>query len=213
VRHVRRDIPGLSGLWAGLLASSCGSFLVAKSGMRILAISGSLREESSNTAVLAAAVRLAPPGVDIMRYDGLAGLPHFNPDLDTDHPPAPVLALRQQIGSCQGLLLCSPEYARGVAGAMKNALDWLVSSLEFPHKPVALINASQRATHADAHLRLTLATMSARLIEGASITLPLLGRSLDPDEIVSDSTLSVRLRAALDCFAHAIAERVGSVQV
>jgi chromate reductase, NAD(P)H dehydrogenase (quinone) len=173
--------------------------------MRILAMSGSLRAKSSNTAVLTAAARLAPPGVEVVLYDGLAGLPHFNPDLDTDHPPAPVLALRRQIASCQGLLICSPEYARGVAGAMKNALDWLVGSLEFPDKPVALINASPRATHADAHLRLTLTTMSARLIEEASITLPLLGRSLDAEGIVSDSTLSVPLRAALDRFAHAIA--------
>jgi chromate reductase, NAD(P)H dehydrogenase (quinone) len=172
--------------------------------MRILAISGSLRAESSNTAVLIAAGRLAPPDWEVVLYDGLANLPYFNPDMDTDHPPAQVLALREQIGSCQGLLLCSPEYARGVAGVLKNALDWLVSSLEFPDKPVALINASQRATSADAHLRLTLTTMSARLVETASITLPLLGRNLDADGIVSDDILSEQLRAALDCFAHAI---------
>jgi NAD(P)H-dependent FMN reductase len=173
--------------------------------MRILAISGSLRANSSNTAILVAASRLAPFGLEVVLYDGLASLPHFNPDLDTDHPPVPVLTLRRQIGSCRGLLLCSPEYARGVSGAMKNALDWLVSSLEFPDKPVALINASQRATQADAHLRLTLTTMSARLVEAASITLPLLGRGLDADGIVSDSVLSAQLRTALDCFAQAIA--------
>jgi chromate reductase len=173
--------------------------------MRILAISGSLRKESSNTAVLIAAARLAPPDWEVVLYDGLANLPHFNPDMDTDLPPAQVLALREQIGSCQGLLLCSPEYARGVAGTLKNALDWLVSSQEFPDKPVALINASQRATFADAHLRLTLTTMSARLVETASITLPLLGRNLDADGIVSDDVLSEPLRAALDCFAQAIA--------
>ena len=140
--------------------------------MRVLAISGSLRAKSTNTSALKAAARLAPAGMDIVLYDGLSTLPHFNPDLDTDVPPAPVLALRREIGSCQGLLLSSPEYARGIAGAMKNALDWLVGSLEFPGKPVALINASPRATDADAHLRLTLATMSARLVEAASITLP-----------------------------------------
>lgn len=173
--------------------------------MRILAISGSLRAKSSNTAVLRAAAQLAPPGMEIALYDGLAGLPHFNPDLDTDAPPASVLALRREIGSCRGLLLCSPEYARGVAGVMKNALDWLVSSLEFPDKPVALINTSQRSAHADAHLRLTLQTMSARLIEEASITLPLLGRGLDAEGIVGDADLSAQLRAALVQFAAAIA--------
>jgi chromate reductase len=174
--------------------------------MRILAISGSLRKRSSNTAVLLAAARLAPAGMEIMLYDGLANLPPFNADLDTDHPPAPVRAFRNLIGECHGLLLCSPEYARGVAGAMKNALDWLVGSIEFPETPVALINASQRAVHADVHLRLTLTTMSARLVEPASITLPLLGRELDADGIVGDSALSAQLRAALDRFARAIEE-------
>jgi chromate reductase len=174
--------------------------------MRILAICGSLRTRSSNAAVLMAAASLAPPGMEIVPYRGLAELPHFSADLDTDQPPAQVLALRQQIGACQGLLICSPEYARGVAGAMKNALDWLVGSVEFPEKPVALINASQRAVHADAHLRLTLTTMSARLVEAASITLPLLGRDLDARGIASDPALSAQLRAALRSFAQAIVE-------
>jgi chromate reductase, NAD(P)H dehydrogenase (quinone) len=185
--------------------SSGGPSTMTGRKMRILAISGSLRAKSSNTAVLMAAARLAPPDMEVALYDGLANLPHFNPDLDTDRPPAAVLALRNQVGSCQGLLLCSPEYARGVAGVMKNALDWLVSSLEFPGKPIALINASQRATCADAQLRLILATMSARLVEAASMTLPLLGRPIDADGIVSDQVLSAQLRTALDCFAQAIA--------
>jgi chromate reductase len=172
--------------------------------MRVLAISGSLRANSSNTSVLKAAARLAPPSMDIVLYDGLVTLPHFNPDLDTDDPPAPVLALRREIGLCHGLLVCSPEYARGVAGAMKNALDWLVGSLEFPGKPVALINASPRAIHADAHLRLILTTMSARLVEAASITLPLLGRGLDAEAIAIDPALSAPLRQALAHFADAL---------
>lgn len=172
--------------------------------MRILAISGSLRAVSSNTAALTAAAFLAPPGMAVVLYDGLAGLPHFNPDLDADPLPPPVEALRREVGASDGLLICSPEYARGVAGSLKNALDWLVSGFEFPDKPVAVINTSQRAIHADAHLRLTLATMSARLVEEASITLPLLGRALDADGIVSDPDLSARLRTALADFAQAI---------
>jgi chromate reductase, NAD(P)H dehydrogenase (quinone) len=172
--------------------------------MRILAISGSLRAQSSNTAVLTAASRLAPSGMEILLYDGLAGLPHFNPDLDTETPPAPVLALRRAIGRADGLLISSPEYARGVAGSLKNALDWLVASVEFPEKPVALWNASPRSTHADAQLRLTLTTMSARLIDAASITLPLLGRGLDAEAIAKDAALAAQLRAALGAFADAI---------
>ena len=174
--------------------------------MRILAISGSLRARSSNTTVLMAAARLAAarPGDDRTSSRGWAICPTSTRIwIPTAHPRQSAYS-GEQIGACQGLLLCSPEYARGVSGVMKNALDWLVGSMEFPGKPVALINTSERAVHADAHLRLTLTTMSARLVEPASITLPLLGLGLDANGIVSNSVLSVQLRAALDCFARTI---------
>ena len=119
--------------------------------MRILTISGSLRAKSSNTAVLDAVALVAPLGVTIVRYDGLGGLPHFNPDLDTETPPGPVADLRRQVGEADGLLLSSPEYAHGIAGSFKNGVDWLVGSLEFPGKPIGIINAAPRATHAEAH--------------------------------------------------------------
>ncbi|CAM5595401.1 NAD(P)H-dependent FMN reductase [Mycolicibacterium aubagnense] len=165
--------------------------------MKVLAICGSLRARSSNLAVLQAAQMLAPRSLEITLFDELEGLPYFNPDQDTDTPPSPVLRLRKAIGHADGLLICSPEYARGIAGVMKNALDWLVSSFEFPDKPIAVINASQRSTHADAALRLTLQTMSAHLIEEASITLPLLGRNLDAAGIVEDPELALQLQTAL----------------
>ena len=147
--------------------------------MNIIAISGSLRATSLNTAVLQAASRLAPAGVRIEIFEGIGSLPFFNSDLDGDRLPREVAEFRTVIGAADGLLISSPEYARGVAGVMKNALDWLVGSFEFPNKPVALINTSPRATHALAALTITLETMSARLINDASITLPLLGTTND----------------------------------
>jgi chromate reductase len=149
-------------------------------------------------------MRLARPPMEITIFGGLADLPHFNPDLDGDRPPDAVAVLRNAIGNAQGLLISSPEYARGVAGVLKNALDWLVSSTEFPGKPVALINASQRATHADAALRLTLNTMSANLVEVASIMLPLLGRNLNAAGIMADADLSSELSQALHNLGRAI---------
>ena len=81
--------------------------------MRILAISGSLRSTSANTTVLRAAQILAPPGVEVIRYEKLGVLPHFNPDLDGDEPPELVLELRSEVGLADGLLISSPEYAHG----------------------------------------------------------------------------------------------------
>jgi len=172
--------------------------------MKIAAISGSLRKGSSNTAVLRAAARLAPPGVEVVLFDGIAGLPYFNPDLDGAEVPAAVTAFRTVIGSADGVLISSPEYARGVAGVMKNALDWLVASLEFPDKPVALINTSPRATHALAALRLTLETMSARIVDEACVTLPLLGTASGEDDVVGSNELAEPLREAMERFAAAV---------
>ena len=88
---------------------------------------------------------------------------------------------------------------------LKNALEWLVSGHEFLDKPVAVINASQRSTEADGQLRLILRTMSGRLIEQASITLPMLGRDLDAEGLLADAALSDALRQALADFARGIA--------
>ena len=172
--------------------------------MKIIAISGSLRTGSSNTAALRAAAKLAPPGLDIVPFDGIAGLPFFNPDLEGDRVPDSVAAFRAVIGDADGLLISSPEYARGVAGVMKNALDWLVGSFEFPDKPVALINTSPRAVDALAALTLTLETMSARLVREACVTLPLLGKATDENRIADDDQLAAPLREGMLQFAAAI---------
>src|SRR5215213_1044561 len=140
--------------------------------MRILAISGSLRRVSSNTSLLGAAALLAPEGVEVIVYDGLGDLPHFNPDLEANEPPA-VTGLRAQVRAADGLLISSPEYAHGVPGSLKNALDWLVGGDEFIDKPVALLNATPPATWAQASLAETVTVMSGRLVHEASIEVPL----------------------------------------
>jgi chromate reductase len=173
--------------------------------IRILAISGSLRARSSNTEALRAAAIVAPPGIHVDLFSGLAELPHFNPDLDREGAtmPASVRAFRDQIRAADGLLICSPEYAHGVPGSLKNALDWLVSAPELVFKPIGLLNVSPRSTYATAQLRETLLTMSTELVEGASVELPLAGRRLDADGIAADPELARKLRGALETLAGA----------
>jgi chromate reductase len=172
--------------------------------IKLLAISGSLRTVSSNTSLLRAAQMLARPPMSIEMFDGIGRLPHFNPDLDVDPLPAAVVDLRARIKAADGLLISSPEYARGVAGSMKNALDWMVSDLDFSGKPVALFNASPRATAGLAALRLTLETMAARVVGEASITLPLLSSPLDAEGIANDPALSKLIDDALASFGRAV---------
>ena len=164
--------------------------------IKILAISGSLRAASLNSALLRAAARLAPTEISVVLYGGLGDLPLFNPDIESSNP-SPVAYLRAQILSADALLIASPEYAHGVTGALKNALDWMVGCEAFVHKPVALLNASPRAMHAQASLRDTITVMSARIVEEASITVPLLGSNLSEDEIILQPDISASLVAAL----------------
>ena len=165
--------------------------------MRILAMSGSLRAASLNTALLRAVARLAPPGIRVVLYDGMGRLPLFNPDLEADDP-APVADLREQIIASDALIIASPEYAHGVSAVMKNALDWMVGNEAFVHKRVALLNASPRATHAQAALRETITVMSAVLVEEACIAVPILGVHRTEEDIASDPLISAALIAALE---------------
>ena len=171
--------------------------------MQILAISGSLRAASTNTVLLNAAVALAPENLKIIVYAGLANLPHFNPDLDNDATEA-VNDFRSQLAKSAGVIISSPEYAHGVPGVLKNALDWLVASGELYEKPVALFSASPRATFAQASLTLTLSVMSVRLIKEASVVVPLLGKKLNESSVLADQGMYKAIHSALVTFAHAI---------
>ncbi|WP_084470476.1 NADPH-dependent FMN reductase [Amycolatopsis benzoatilytica] len=154
----------------------------------LLLISGSLRAGSVNAAVIATAAGFAPSAV----YGGMAGLPHFNPDLDRDPLAGEVAALRGAIAAADGVLFCTPEYAGGLPGAFKNVLDWTIGGGEMYGKPVAWINASSVAAPtggADAHesLRKTLTYAGTRIVDEACARIPIPrhavedGALIDPD--------------------------------
>ncbi len=164
--------------------------------LRILGISGSLRQASLNSALLRAAGRLAPAGVELVVYGGVGELPLFNPDLEPC-VPAPVRSLHAAVAEADALVFASPEYAHGVTGAIKNTLDWLVSFQPFAGKHVAVLNASPRAQHADAALRETLRTMAARIVEPASVSVPLLGAKLDEIGMTRDPVVAAAIRSCL----------------
>lgn len=166
---------------------------------RILAISGSLRQVSLNTALLRAAAHLSPPDLEICLYEGLGTLPLFNPDLEGFEPPS-VLNFRSELHRAHGVLIASPEYAHGITGVLKNGLDWVVGSGEFVGKPVALFNTSSRATLAQESLKEILKTMDAQIVVEASRTLPL-PYSINAAGIVAHPELSNRLCSAINAFA------------
>lgn len=178
--------------------------------MLLLAISGSLREGSLNTAVFQAARSAAPPGVDVVLYEGLAELPAFNQDLEEGgHLPSAVRALRAHVAAADGLLICSPEYAHGMPGALKNLLDWLVGSVDFPGKCVTLVAASERSLYAQAQLAEVLRTMNAHLVPDDVVVVPISDRSMDATAIAGDPRLAGILRDLLTRVVRAIDDGQG----
>jgi chromate reductase len=173
--------------------------------MRIVTISGSLRDRSSNTALLRAVAQVAPPEVEIVEYRALGRLPHFNPDLDLEgeEPPPEVAELRALLAGCDAVVISSPEYAHGVPGVLKNMLDWLVSTGELTEKPVALLNASPGGGHyAQASLLETLRTMNWRVIAEASLLDPFLRTRITGE--VTDAEALETLRVAVEALIQAI---------
>ncbi|CAG7644823.1 NADPH-dependent FMN reductase [Paenibacillus allorhizosphaerae] len=171
---------------------------------RILAISGSLRNRSSNTFLLRAAAELAPGNMIVTMYEGLGGIPPFNPDIDGDEPPASVAILRAQLQAADGVLICTPEYAGGVPGVLKNALDWIVSSGELMNKPAAVISASPSMTggaKALESLLLTLKIMSAAIVDGGTVAVPLVSAKLNAAGELTDDATAQQLQILLDALA------------
>jgi NAD(P)H-dependent FMN reductase len=177
--------------------------------MNVLAISGSLRAASINTAFCRVASILAPESLTITVFGGLGALPLFNPDLESEPPPQ-VTDFRALVGRADGLLIASPEYAHGVSGVMKNALDWLVGFEGFVGKPVAVVNTSPRARHAYESLQEVLRTMSAALLSEPSVTLSLLGSCVSEDEMLESAAVSSQIRQALRALARTIRDADGS---
>jgi chromate reductase, NAD(P)H dehydrogenase (quinone) len=172
-----------------------------------VAVSGSLRAGSTNGALLRAAAELAAPELDVVLFDGIGALPHFNPDLDGEGAvaAAPVAAWRAALAAARALVLCTPEYAHGMPGVLKNALDWLVGSGELDGKPVLLVTASPGGgAHTHAQLGEVLRTMSARVLDEASLRLQFVRSHLAPDGSVADPAVRAQLRRALDGLVAAI---------
>lgn len=169
---------------------------------RLLALSGSLRKQSYNTAAIQALTLLAPPQV-VIKLGTIATLPLFNPDRENEPIPA-VAALKSDLEAADGLIIASPEYAHGISGPLKNALDWLVSGAEFPAKPIMLINTSPRAHHALDALQEVLVTMSGTLVENSFVSIQLLGSGLDAKGILANQQIAERLRRGLSAFCEEI---------
>ena len=176
---------------------------------RVLLITGSLRRQSTNTALLRAAQDLAPPGTDTTLYRDLGDLPHFNPDDDGPELPEAAAGLRAAIRSADALVFSTPEYAGALPGSFKNLLDWSIGDGEagsIYEKPVCWLNASPRgANDAHASLRTVLSYAHATIVEAACVTVPIRSGELEAGAIVLDQQRATQVREALELLVAKVA--------
>jgi chromate reductase len=165
--------------------------------MRILGIAGSLRRGSHNRKLLRAAGRALPPGAELVEWEGLAGLPIFDEDMEND-PPADVQAFLDEIERADAILISTPEYNASLPGGLKNALDW--ASRPFPgnalkDKPSAVIGASTGlfgAVWAQAEVRKVLKASGAHVLE-SELPVGMADGAFDDDGDLIDPDLTGRL--------------------
>lgn len=175
----------------------------------ILALCGSNRAGSTNHLLLAAAARLLADVDEFLVYDGVATLPHFSPD-DDDAPPASVVALRALVGQAAAVLISTPEYAHGIPGSLKNALDWLVSTTVLDQKPVVVWSASPTGGEfVHPALIEVLRTMSGNVLVGASLQIAGPRRLFDLHGHLTDAATEAQLADSLEALRRTlgVAER------
>jgi chromate reductase, NAD(P)H dehydrogenase (quinone) len=169
--------------------------------MQLLAISGSLRAGSTNTALLHVLAKLAAPRADVKVFTGLGDLPIFNPDAEGAATPVPVLAFADAVRRADGLIISCPEYVHALPGGFKNAIDWLVSRDEISGKPIALLHASHGGEDVLSDLRRVLATVSDRFASDIFARFSL--RKLSPEAIadrLAEPEEQAKLTGFLDAF-------------
>jgi NAD(P)H-dependent FMN reductase len=161
----------------------------------LLTVAGSLRAGSSNAALLAAVALIAPAGVTVSAYSALGSLPAFNPDIEESAAQAPsaVSQWRMALTAADMVLVSTPEYAHGIPGALKNALDWVVGSGELVGKPVGVVNPSSSSRFAFPQLIEVLTVMSATVVPAATVVLDLPRRGLNAAELAADATVAASL--------------------
>ena len=153
--------------------------------LNILAISGSTRQQSSNHLLIQAIADLMSDVAAIQIFNGLTEIPHFNPDLDNEHPPEAVTKFRDLVRASDAVLICTPEYAIGVPGTLKNAIDWTVSSMEFSNKPVALITAGTSGIKAHASLMGTLLMIESKIAEDAQLVISAVKTKISQNAVIT----------------------------
>jgi NAD(P)H-dependent FMN reductase len=171
--------------------------------INVLAICGSTRESSSNHHLIKAITDLGSDVFQVRVLEGLMDIPHFNPDLDMEPDSAPVAvqAFRAQLAQADAVLICTPEYAIGVPGTLKNAVDWTVSSMHFSGKPVALITAGTSGHKAHQSLLGTLLIIESKISADAQLVISGVKTKVSAQGVITDEGTLTQVRKLVQSLA------------
>ena len=173
---------------------------MGKEKKKILAISGSIRKNSSNHSLLTAIAGMTAGELDITILGSIADLPHFDPDRNMENVPAAVAEFRQRISQSDGVIICTPEYAHGVPGSLKNAVDWTVSSSDLYHKPTVLITASSDGRFGHQSLLETLRVIEAKDVDELQLLIQFVKTKIDGSGRITDEGTQRDVKQLMDKF-------------
>jgi chromate reductase len=171
---------------------------------KVLAIPGSIRAGSSNHRLLQTIARLTAGELDVVIFEGVGSLPHFDPGVA--FVPEPVGVFLGLLRDAHGVIICTPEYAHGVPGSLKNAIDWTVSSSGFNGKPTVLITASTDGRFAHAALQETLRVIEAREVDRLSLLIPFIRSKIDPATGDPEEKTLAEVKVLMEVFIEILAE-------
>jgi len=168
--------------------------------IKILAIPGSLRSNSSTHVVLGEIGKMMPANINFEIFEEVGGLPHFD---GSEEIPKVVQDFLDKLRQTDGVLICTPEYAFGVPGSLKNALDWTVGTMEMTNKPTALITASTGGERGHESMLRTLGALSAKVADGSSLLISFI-RSKIKEGKITDEKVKESIQSVVDSLIRSI---------
>jgi NAD(P)H-dependent FMN reductase len=167
---------------------------------KVFAISGSTRANSTNHSLIRAIANLMKDSFSVEVFEGIGRLPHFDPRHIDEGAPAEVVFFREKIAAADGVLICTPEYAHGVPGSLKNAIDWTVASCEFSQKPTVLITASTDGQYGHKALLETLRVIEAKAIDELQLLIRFARTKINGEGDITDAGTLGEVRQLMERF-------------
>ncbi len=167
---------------------------------KILAIIGSANKNSSNLKLVNWIERNKHANFDLLVFDRLSTLPHFDPDLSDSKPPAQIIKLRKEIVSSDGIIICTPEYVFSIPSGLKNAIEWCVSTTIFQQKPCGLITASAHGEKGHEELKLIMKTIEARFTDNTTLLIQGIKGKVDENGNIKDTKTETDLINFIESF-------------